>query len=153
MQFPAERRSFWNAVMPVLPSATVAGVRLSIAWVLCHPTLKQGAVLDFNREFVAQTLVWSIVSLLTSTLFRLRVDKRVLFTGRSAGDDAREMAWHQREYCVAKSLFITFVICAGLDSARPGTMGFICWILLVFYLFAFMYLSVGWMRELASGLE
>src|SRR4051812_45236022 len=137
MQQPQEgRRTFCSATMPALSALAVASIRFLFAWLCSRPTSKDGAVQEFGREFIAQTLIWSLVGMFTSVMLRLAVDRRILYSGRVARRPAfgtkpdPDLSWYQIECRVVTFAYVVFLVCAAMDAARPGTMAF-AWLVFV----------------------
>ncbi len=105
-----------------------------------------------NSEYIAQTLVWTLVSVLTSIFFRVSVDRKVLYTGETVsrialGGASRGDVLRARELAVITPGLFIFAVCAAVDTARPGSMGFAWMFFLASYMFIVLYLSMGWLTE------
>ena len=145
-------RDYFRFILPIIPSFVVAAFRLYIGWILGYPTQGQPPAVNFGLEFFSQTLVWAMVSLLTSVAFRVGIDRRVLFTGASVppvrrfslgGRRTVNEIFHALEWKVGVVLLCFCLVMAGMETARPGTTSLLWIPFLSIYIFGLTYLTVG----------
>jgi len=152
-------RSLKRAMSPFAASFLVVIFRMSLCKLLSFNTKVQAPIAELNAAFIAQTLVWALVSLHTSFLFRLVIDRRVLLTGESVPEpaggtliDAKE-GLLKKEKRACQGVLGTVVVLASVEQARPGTTAVVWLFLSAMYLFPGIYLFIGWLRNLSiSGL-